>query len=168
MSTTMKNVFLRSLSALLAFITVFGMLVGLSMIPVFAADETTDGDGSKETVELTYDELLKSKYLNGVDYDSEGNKIDVDFSTAEKRLAAMGDPYTESGDFALYVDGVTGEIAVQDKSTGDIIFTNPYDVSSATASEPVKMELMSQVYIRYTENGQDKEYYSFKIGRAHV
>ena len=162
MSTTMKNVFLRSLSALLAFITVFGMLVGLSMIPVFAADETTDGDGSKETVELTYDELLKSKYLNGVDYDSEGNKIDVDFSTAEKRLAAMGDPYTESGDFALYVDGVTGEIAVQDKSTGDIIFTNPYDVSSATASEPVKMELMSQVYIRYTENGQDKEYYSFK------
>ena len=162
MSTSMKNVFLRSLSALLAFITVFGMLAGLSMIPVFAADETTDDDGSKETVELTYDELLKSKYLNGVDYDSEGNKIDVDFSTAEKRLAAMGEPYTESGDFALYVDGVTGEIAVKDKSTGDIIFTNPYDVSSATASEPVKMELMSQVYIRYTENGQDKEYYSFK------
>ena len=163
MSTTMKNVFLRSLSALLVFITVFGMLAGLSMIPVFAADDTNDSDdGSKETVELTYDELLKSKYLNGVDYDSEGNKIDVDFSTADKRLAAMGTPYTESGDFALYVDGVTGEVAVLDKSTGDIIFTNPFDVSSATASEPVKMELMSQVYIRYTENGQEKEYYSFK------
>ena len=54
MSTTMKNVFLRSLSALLVFITVFGMLAGLSMIPVFAADDTTEGgtegdDGSKET-----------------------------------------------------------------------------------------------------------------------
>ena len=160
----MKNVFLRSLSALLAFITVFGLMAGLSMIPVFAADDTAGegDDGSKETVELTYDELLKSKYLMGVDYDSEGNKIDVDFSSAEKRVAAMGDPYTESGDFALYVDPVTGEVAVKDKSTGDIIFTNPYDISSATASEPVKMELMSQVYIRYTENGQDKEYYSFK------
>lgn len=163
----MKNVFLRSLSALLVFITVFGMLAGLSMIPVFAADDTTEGgtegdDGSKETVELTYDEYLKSYYLAGKGYDDEGNEFDVDFSTAEKRLAAMGAPYTESGDFALYVDGATGEVAVKDKSTGDIIFTNPYDVSNATASEPVKMELMSQVYIRYTENGVDKEYYSFE------
>ena len=80
MSTIMKNVFLRSISALLAFLTVFGMLVGLSMIPVFAADDTTGSDGPKETIELTYEEELKNKYIKGVEY-VDGNKVDVDFST---------------------------------------------------------------------------------------
>ena len=162
MSTTMKNVFVRSLSTLLAFITVFGLLAGLSMIPVFAADETGNESGTVETVELTYEERLQKYYLEGTDYDEDGKEIDVDFSTPEKRLAAMGAPYTESGDFALYVDPVTGEIAVKDKSTGDIIFTNPYDVSSSKSATSVKMELMSQVYIKYTENGVDKDYYSFE------
>ena len=74
----MKNVFLRSLSALLAFITVFGMLAGLSMIPVFAADETGNESGTVETVELTYEERLQKYYLEGIDYDEEGNEIDVD------------------------------------------------------------------------------------------
>ena len=165
MSKTMKNIFLRSFSALLVFITVFGMLAGLSMIPVFA-DTTTGGtsndDGSQETVELSYDEYLKSKYILGVDYDENGKEIPVDFSTADKRLAAMGDPYIVSGDFALYVDEATGEIAVKDNSTGDILFTNPYDLSTDDSSDDTKMAIMSQVYITYTENGNNKEYYSFE------
>jgi len=158
----MKTVFLRSLSALLVFITVLGMLSSLSMLPVFAADEETKEE-EQETVALSTDEWIKQYYIKGVEYDEEGKKVgDVDFSTPEKRLAAMGAPYTESGDFALYVDPITGEVAIKDKSTGDILFTNPNDVATATASDPIKMQLMSQVYIRYTENGQDKDYYSFE------
>lgn len=175
----MKSIFLRSFSALLALLSVIGLLASLSMLPVLADDGESSGD-TKETTELSYSEKYLQYYVNGKDYyngtDDENAVRDVDFTTEEKRLAAM-ELYTSSGDFELYLDRVTGEVAVKDRSTGDILFTNPYDVSSNKSynsqaesedgkwtdySEEVKKELMSQVYISYTENGTKKEYYSFQ------
>lgn len=174
MSINMKNVFLRSLSGILALISVIGLLASLSMLPVLAAD-TSSGTGSKETTELSYSDIYTQYYIFGKDYtnsEEEGEFTEVDFSTEEKRIAAM-EKYVTQGDFELYVDKITGEVAVKDTSTGDVIFTNPYDVSSSAYYneesgtwtpyyEDVKKELMSQVYIRYTENGTEKSYYSFK------
>ena len=65
---------------LLVFITVVGMLASLSMLPVFAEDATTEGgtendDGTKETVELSAEDRYKKYYLEGKEYDDEGNEI---------------------------------------------------------------------------------------------
>lgn len=161
MSTIMKNVFVKSLSLLLALMTVVTLLVSLSMYPVFADDTSSGDSGTVSTTELSYEELYKYYYIEGIDYTNSEDGEPVDFTTDEKRIAAMT-LYLTQGDFELYVDEITGEVAVKDTSTGDVIFTNPYDISSTSYYESVKMELMSQVYIKYTDNGTEKEYYSFE------
>ncbi len=166
MYINIKSVFFRSLSALLALLSVIGLLASLSMLPVLADDgeSSSESTDEKETGEISFSDRYEEYYINGKNYlgdKKEDGYEDVDFSTEEKRLAAM-ELYTSSGDFQLYVDKITGEVAVKDVSTGDVIFTNPYDVSSSTYYEGTKKELMSQVLIRYTDNGNEKTYYSFK------
>ena len=137
------------------------------MIPVFAADSTGGNAGnSTDTVDLSYDEFYTEYYVNGKDYgkvDTElGNDFTpVDFSTEEKRLLAMGKPYHTYGEFELYVDSITGEVAVKDNKTGDIMFTNPVNIAGTQYSSDTKKELLSQVSIQYNDNGQERTYHSF-------
>ncbi len=160
MRNSTKRIFTRSLSGFLALLTFVGLLASLSMIPVFAAG----GKDEEETL---------SFYDTWNNYYTDPNKGDADFTSEQKRLDKM-QSYYGNENFDLYVDRITGEVAVKDKTTGDILFTNPYDVAEypilqtnntegkKVISRPFKQKLLSQVHIYYVDNGETKEYNSFE------
>ncbi len=142
MRNSTKRIFTRSLSGFLTLITLIGVLASLSIIPVFAADESVDDD-------ISYSERWNNYY-------TDPTKSDADFTSEEKRLNAM-QYYYSNANFELYVDKITGEVAIKDKTTEDILFTNPYDIAEYPTSgsnyigKKTKQELLSQIKINYTE-----------------
>ena len=85
MKNTIKSFLNRSLSGFLAFLTVFGILSSLSLLPVFAAEEKEDTEVETLNFSDYYDQ-----------YYTDPENGEADFTTEEKRLAAMGEPYTEN------------------------------------------------------------------------
>ena len=86
-------------------------------------------------------------------------------SSPEEKLALMDYRYG-NGIYEMYIDGYSGELAVKNTVSGEILFTNPYDVGSSTASardEGVKEELLSQLVVNYTEITTEKSssYHSY-------
>ena len=147
----MKKLLVKSLScvlALLMVLTVFSVCAG-------AIDIVYDGDSNAPNYEKTITEYLS------------GSK----FETKEEKLASM-EPMWESNGYAIYADKQTGEVAIVKLATGEILFTNPWDVSDAsyeavtagkkgrTTSLPVKEQLLSQLVVRYTNNGKQEVMYS--------
>ena len=85
--------------------------------------------------------------------------------TPEDKLALMDYRYG-SGIYEMYIDAYSGELAVKNTVSGEILFTNPYDVGSSTASvrdNGVKEELLSQLVVNYTEITTEKSnsYHSY-------
>ena len=137
----------KFISLLLAVLMLCGTLTCFSFLTVSAAESessTETGTGVEE---------VKTDYLNQV------------FATPEEKLATMK-LMTTKGNYELYADQNSGEVAVKDLSSGQILFTNPYDIGATTAVESVKMELMSQIVVRYSENGRPKEYFSYEYAAA--
>lgn len=159
MRNSTKKIFSRSLAGFLAFLTVFGLLASLSLIPAFAA--SSSGDDEEESVQF-------STYYEKFYTDPEGG---ADFATEKKRLNAM-ELYYVDGDFRLYVDKITGEVALQDTTTGDVLFSNPYNLADypisddgsgkKVISDTIKKEMLGQVSITYDDNGKTGFYYSFQ------
>ena len=145
------------------------MLMGAFVMTVGAED------AASTTPEYTYntsnagpsmDYLKGTTYIapdeNG-DVKGEGSPID----TPEKKLATM-DLRLEKDGYQLYVDAYSGEIAVVQMSTGEILFSNPYDAGSANGattkvSDAVKEQLLSQIVVNYTNitTGATDTFYSF-------
>ncbi len=140
----------KIISALLAVLMLCGTLTVFS-INVAAAEEET----SAETVvtEVMDEDAIIEHYTTTV------------YATPEEKLATM-DLMTTKGNYQIYADTLSGEVAVKDLTSGQILFTNPYDLGATTAVESVKMELMSQIVVRYTDNGRPKEYFSFEYAAA--
>ena len=147
----MKKLLVKSLScvlALLMVLTAFSVCAG-------AIDIVYDGESNAPNYEKTI-----TDYLSG-----------TKFATKEEKLASM-EPMWESNGYAIYADKQTGEVAIVKLSTGEILFTNPWDVSDAsytavtagkkdrTTSLPVKEQLLSQLVVRYTNNGKQEVMYS--------
>lgn len=129
----------RIISALLTLILVLGAVAELSILPVFAADQ--------EEEEQT------------IDYRTEV------YATPEEKLATMS-LEVQVGPYELYYHYYTGEVALRNNQTGDIIFSNPYDVATpmptgAASSDNIKDQLLSQLIIRYTDNDKDVPMYSY-------
>ena len=135
----------RLLSAFLAIATVFGMFG--TTLPVSASSAKN----------------ANSALVPGIDEETGLPTIDYltqEFDTPEAKLATMT-KYLEKGDMALYVEPVSGEVAYVNNKTGQILFSNPYDVSKSGAAKSVKEELLSQITIKYTDNASELEMYSF-------
>lgn len=126
----------RIISTLL---TVCLLLGSLSVLFAFnaSAETTADTTGSTGTAE----EIDLSK----IDYLTEP------YHTAEEKLATMSMRF-EKGDYQLWVNEFTGEVAVVNTKTEEILMSNPYDVGLDTAADSVKAELLSQIIIGYTGN----------------
>lgn len=132
----------RLLSAFLTVVMVFGMLTTPAAAIVDENGEEIVPGIDEETGTPTI------QYLSQV------------FNTPEEKLSTMT-KYLERGDYELYVEPVSGEIAYVNKKTGEILFSNPYDVSQSGASDSVKQELLSQIQIKYTDNNSELTSYSF-------
>lgn len=138
---------------LLTVTMLLGTIASLAIFNVSAADTTTDdttgGKDDEKSEEEIIEETVKA-YLT-TKYDSPQAKV----ATMQLKLDKDG--------FQLYVDPLTGETATVDKASGQILFSNPWDIDTkgATNSENVASEVMSQVAIKYTENGTEKYFQSF-------
>jgi len=86
------------------------------------------------------------------------------YKTPEEKLASMELMFSRSG-YELYVDKISGEVATKDTRTGDILFSNPYDIAGTKkGSQDVKKQLMSQIIVQYEDvtTGKGDPLYSFK------
>ena len=118
----------KIISVLLAVVCAVGGFGGLFTVGTHAA--TTDSE-----VQIKYD---NSYYA-------------YRFNSPSEKLNVMT-PYIESDEYRLYVNDVTGEVALYQKTTGETIFSNPYDVSASKGSNETKSQLMSQIIVQYKEN----------------
>lgn len=138
--------FTKIISTALAIGTVLGSLV-YTAPAVSAAVYTNEDKASEDGSPL-------------INYTS---KKDGAYSSREAKLADMAEIKTV-GDFRIWYEAYTGEVAIEKLSTGDILFTNPYDVSDSycTASEATKEQLLSQLIITYLDNEELKTMYSYE------
>lgn len=135
----------KIISALLTVVMLAGSLTSLAVVDVDAATtkKTTLSTTNKE------DEL-------GYTISQTGNK----FESPEEKLATMTLKLEKDG-YQLWVQPETGEVATVDLASGQILFTNPYNVSESTASTSKKRELLSQIIVKYTDNDTEKYFYSY-------
>lgn len=135
-STFSKNI--RYLSALILLIFLIGTMASLSLIPSFALSPFEDD------AYLLDDADRIALYLDASNV----------FESKEAKLETMS-KRTTVGNYELYVETTTGEVAVKNILTGQILTTNPYDVASA--GDAVKQTLMNQVSLTYCNVQDNKE-----------
>jgi hypothetical protein len=120
-----------------------GALSSLTVIGVGAAEASSS--------DVDADELIENTYVNTV------------YTTPEEKLATMTPVEHMVNDYSrMYIDPVSGEVAVENLATGDIMFSNPYDVASSQGSASTKKQILSQLVVQYVDNGTTKYLYSFE------
>ena len=140
----------KLISIILSVVLLFSILAveaSAALDPIKMKDEE-----DKELDEIDYEATLL-QYLNSAN----------EFKTDEDKLATMTLMYEKDG-YQLWADEFTGEVATKNLTTGQILFTNPRDIASKTAaySDTTKYELMSQIVVKYIDNGTDRYFYSFE------
>ena len=138
----------RIFSTLLAVIMLLGAFSGLSI-----------NVGAAEADELTTEDKIRNTYLG------------QSYNTPEEKLASMTMMLERDG-YQLWVDPVSGEVATLEMATGNIAFSNPYDVAGSemdiidatkkNGSASTQMQILSQLIIQYVDNGTTKYLYSFE------
>ena len=126
----------RIISTLLTVCLLLGSLSVLFTLGASAEDAVTSTGNTSATEEI---DLSKINYLTEV------------YHSAEEKLATMKMRF-EKGDYQLWINEFTGEVAVVNTKTEEILMSNPYDVGLDTAADSVKAELLSQIIIGYTGN----------------
>ncbi len=144
------------------------MLVSACSLTVIAAEEAT----TEETTEVVY-EFNTNKttptmnYLTGEYKPDPESDYSEKITTQEQKLELM-DLRLEDKEkgYRIYVDEYSGEVAIQSIKTGDVMFSNPYNVSSSTTlTNTQKAEALSQILITYKDtsnNNQPGSYTSFQ------
>lgn len=84
------------------------------------------------------------------------------YASPEDKLSDMVLVKEQNGK-QLYYEEFTGEVAFRDVTTGQILFSNPWDVAKPynNASDSTKQSLLSQIIITYVDNGTQKTMTSY-------
>ena len=160
----------KIISTLLAVLMLFGTFGVYAFAEEAAEGPKYEYDTQKQTLEyhtgkvLTYDDKGNINvdanknpiYLT----DAEGNPVIID--TAAEKLEIM-DLRLEANGHRLYIDEYSGEIAVENIASGEVMFSNPYDIGPLTAAESIKDQLMSQLVVKYTNvtSNDENVFYSY-------
>ena len=142
---------LRILSMFLSLLMILGALSSLTILPALAEEQGTD-DTTKDEV-VTDPETPTKEYI-AVE-EAILTYLTKVYESKEAKLATMT-PKLTRGDLQLYVDSRTGEVAMKNNKTGQILLSNPYDVASASKdtdikTATVKNNLLSQVFISFKD-----------------
>ncbi len=131
----------RIISTILVLATLIGCL---AVLPFASFASVENGDTVIEIRPIAADKLaapyLKQEYYSAqdkLDRDSENMQLYVRYGTKE-----------------LYASALTGEVYVKDTLTGNILNSNPFDMSPIT-SETIRKKVMSQIILSY-ERVKDK------------
>ena len=140
----------KFISLLLAVLLMLGSLTVLSVFSASAAEEDAGtGTGTTDKKEEEEEETI--------DYTT------LVFTNPKEKLDSM-ELYLTKGNYKLYVDTFTGEVAYENITTGEILFTNPYDIGTSTlGSTNTKNELLSQIIIQYTDNNTSPIFVSYEM-----
>ena len=124
----------------------------LGTVAIFGGVGVSAAETNSSGLIMATDEKIHSLYVKTV------------YKTPQEKFDTMT-PSLSRGEYELRVDAVSGEIAMKNNITGDILFSNPYDIASSRGSNELatgtKNEIMSQLVIRYVDNGSPKYLYSF-------
>lgn len=113
------------------------------------------------TISMLASVVSAAEELTAEDY------VDVKFASEAEKLAQMT-LYAENDKMAFYIMELSGEIGIKNKQTGEIILSNPYDVSNSgivTSKQQYLSSLM--ITFRGISAGTTKTYYSFKDSAVH-
>ncbi|MBR4895276.1 MAG: hypothetical protein IKZ41_02530, partial [Clostridia bacterium] len=126
----------RIVSAILSLVMVLSSLV-ISVDAAYADKVNEDGDPI-------------------IDY------LNEKYATPQAKLADMIMVREQNG-MQLWYEEFTGEVAVKILATGQIFFSNPYDVASGyqSISDAVKQQLLSQITMTFLENDVQKPMNSY-------
>ena len=108
------------------------------VLPLLTATYAESVLGDKEL----YEKLKNYSYTTAV------------FDSPEAKLETMT-KVIENERYALHIQEYSAEVCVVDKVTGQMLFTNPYDVADTSASNAIKYELLSQVQLSYKANNSE-------------
>lgn len=144
MNTTIKQkIVYKLVSALLLVVMLFAALGSASLLPAVHA-----AAASPITMSMNDYFTVREDYL---------------FDTPEKKWATMVSDYTTTyGNYEMRIDPLSGEVAIKDVRTGEILFSNPYDLTTLP-SDGAKRQLLSQLVVTYRLKGgkTDEKMYSF-------
>ena len=153
----------RILSTLLAVV----MLVGVFTIVAGAEDGTTTRPAYTKNTTSAHPTYWYFSGKPAVLNDDTGvyeekKDAEVMIKTPQNKLQTM-DLRFEKGDYRLYVDAYSGEVATERISTGEILFSNPYTLPQSKAKDTVKTNLLSQLIVEFTDttSGQKTTYDSY-------
>ena len=130
----------RITSAVLSLVLALGAIVPASIQPVSAAwSDKVDKDGNPII-----------------------NYMTNDYASPEAKLADMIMVREQNG-HQIWYEEFTGEVAYKDLTTGQILFSNPWDIAASynKATDNTKAQLLSQLIITFTDNGAQKTMYSY-------
>ena len=160
---------------LLALFMAIIMLLSVLAVPVFAsaAEEEDEEDEAKKEMERI------SLFLSETYANPDEKLATFGENTLEKREGTGrnevityhpdGKPVLVKDGFELYYQLDTGEVAVKDTRTGQVMFSNPYDLGDAesASSASIRELLMSQIFIKYKEADKTNDFNSFKHAALH-
>ena len=116
--------------------------------------------------------MADDDFMLSKDYITSSGDRGVSYNSPEEKLATMGvkdektglmKPDFENDEYEIWAQHETGEVGIRVKKTGQIILTNPYDVSRTSANDAVKEKLLSQIIIQYKDSsGAIVEFNSYK------
>ena len=151
------NITKKIISLFLAALMLCGTLSGLSVVTVFADDATssdTTGNGATGGTTTTNPSFDSDDDLTSY--------FTTVFATPEDKLASMT-LKRNNGKMEIYADEKSGEVAIKNLVTGQVMFTNPYDIASSGVNSDVTMaQLMSQLIVTFTQNGNQTVFNSFE------
>ncbi len=139
------------LCRLLALTLVLLMCMSAIALPVLA-----DGEETEETEETT---TTTTTTTNNTGL-SEDYLTKTYGSMKEKLLTTMEMVYSDHG-YELYYQAETGEVAIVDVETKQVLSTNPYDIADANNKATEKERLLSQLVVTYEDNGEEKTMNSY-------
>ncbi len=168
-----KNL-ISSVLSILMIATAFGTinltaLAAPEGFELFSKTQGADLYVNKETGEIVFalgEELLFQEVEETTEA-SEDEAFDfetyytAEYSCPQEYMSKTMTYLYDKGDYGLFADQHTGAMAFVRKSTGEILFTNPYDIGSTQANTATKNELLSQFTFTYTKSGTAQSYSTF-------
>ena len=129
------------LRVLCLFLSVLLTVCAIPALAVFADPGEEAGEGGEGGEQEVTARVLQTDH----DYTRD------EYLTEDARLADMV-KYYDNGTYSLYCDEVLGTVAYRKNATGEVLFTNPYNMKLEVTNETTpRAELMSQILLKYRD-----------------
>lgn len=135
----------RILSSALTAVILFTTIISVFPVGASAAEGTTVTPNTLET------DAIKTEHLEPMlnyNYGSAGEML-----AAELAAGSLDYAFSKDGKYAMYINRYTGVFYYENKVTGQILMSNPYNPAYANLDSAIRTDLMSQVFVTFSTVG---------------